>query len=59
MNFYKTDGSCTVTTRGTDVELIFFHAPMTFTLTPDRVRFLARALTELSEEMDTEKEVTA
>jgi len=46
--YWKTDGSCTVRKKiNKDVELIFFDVPMTLTLSDDKVRFLAKCLTEI------------
>jgi hypothetical protein len=46
--FWKTDGSCTVRKEiNKDVELIFFEVPMTLTLSDDKVRFVAKCLTEI------------
>jgi len=46
--YWKTDGSCTVRKKiNKDVELIFFDIPMTLTLSDDKVRFLAKCLTEI------------
>lgn len=46
--YWKTDGSCTVRKKANrDLELIFFDVPMTLTLSDDKVRFLAKCLTEI------------
>lgn len=56
--YYKTDGMVTVTQSGSDATVILWDEALRIKLTPDRVRFLGKALTELSEKLDAEKGVT-
>lgn len=57
--YYKTDGMVTVTQSGNDTTVILWDDALRVSLSPDRVRFLGKALTELSEKLDAEKGVTA
>ncbi|WP_172673793.1 hypothetical protein [Methanogenium cariaci] len=49
----------TVTQENRDTTVILWDGALRVSLSPDRVRFLARSLTELSEKLDAEKGVIA
>ena len=47
--YYKTDGMCTVKRTDNQTTVTFFDDMVKVTLTPERVAFLARALSEVSD----------